>query len=102
MQFPPTSYFALLKAEASDYALVSQFLTFAANAARHLTQEVTIYDAVRPQMERLKNMERAHLMLQAPTRQALQRLLKIWMPQIRAEKLSNKVRWALDIDPLEF
>ena len=102
MQFPPTSYFALLKAEASDFNQVNQFLSKAANLARSISNEVTIYDPVRPQMERLKSMERGHLMLQASSRQALQRLLKAWMPQIRAEKLANKIRWALDIDPLEF
>ena len=102
MQFPPTSYFALLKAEASDYAQVAKFLNLAANMARGVTNEVAIYDVVRPQMERLKGMERAYLLLQANSRKALQHLLKIWMPQIRAEKLSVKTRWALDIDPLEF
>ena len=106
MQFPPTSYFALLKAEASDFSQVAQFLNLAASLARATlkttSNEVTIYDAVRPQMERLKGMERAHLLLQANSRAALQRLLKTWMPQLRAEKLASKIRWALDIDPLEF
>ncbi|HAJ73146.1 MAG TPA: primosomal protein N', partial [Methylophilaceae bacterium] len=36
MQFPPTNYFALLKAEANDYALVQNFL----NDAIHLAQEM--------------------------------------------------------------
>jgi primosomal protein N' (replication factor Y) (superfamily II helicase) len=102
MQFPPTSYFALLKAESSDIKQVNQFLNIAANLARALSNEVRIYDPVRPQMERLKSMERAHLLLQANSRAALQRLLKVWMPQLRAEKLASKIRWALDIDPLEF
>lgn len=102
MQFPPTTYFALLKAEANDYAQVAKFLNSAANMARAVSTEVMIYDPVRPQMERLKSMERGHLMLQAPSRQALQRLLKILMPQLRAEKVNSKIRWALDIDPLEF
>ncbi len=102
MQFPPTSYFALLKVEASDFAQVAQFLNMASNLARAISNEVTIYDAVRPQMERLKGMERGQLLLQANNRVALQRLLKIWIPQLRAEKLSTKIRWALDIDPLEF
>ncbi len=102
MQFPPTSYFAMLKAEASDFAQVLQFLNIASNLARAIPNEVTIYDAMRPQMERLKGMERGQLLLQANNRVALQRFLKIWMPQLRSEKLSAKIRWALDIDPLEF
>ena len=102
MQFPPSHYFALLKAEASDFSQVHTFLTKAANAAREISVDVTIYDPVRPQMERLKAMERGHLLLQASSRQLLQRLLKVWIPQLRAEKTGAKIRWALDIDPLEF
>ncbi len=102
MQFPPTSYFALLRAEANDFALVRQFLIKAGNLARELKTEVMIYDAVRPQMERLKGMERGQLLLQANSRAALQRLLKNWMPQIRTSPIATKVRWSLDIDPLEF
>jgi primosomal protein N' (replication factor Y) (superfamily II helicase) len=102
MQYPPTSYFALLRAEANDFAQVQQFLNAAGNLARALKSEVMIYDTVRPQMERLKGMERGQLLLQANSRAALQRLLKPWMAQIHDLPLSKKVRWSLDIDPLEF
>ena len=102
MQFPPVHYFALLRAEANDYAQVQQFLSLAANIAHRLKQTVMIYDPVRPQMERLKGMERAQLLLQANSRSALQRLLKAWMPEIRALPSATKIRWSLDIDPLEF
>ena len=102
MQYPPTSYFALLRAEANDFSQVQQFLNAAANLARALKKEVMIYDMVRPQMERLKGMERGQLLLQANSRTALQRLLKPWMTQIHDLPLAKKVRWSLDIDPLEF
>ncbi len=112
MQFPPARFFALLRAEANDFSQVQQFLASAGNAARQLltTQlkstdlkhEVMIYDPIRPQMERLKNMERGQLLLQANSRADLQRLLKNWMPQIHDFPIAKKVRWSLDIDPLEF
>lgn len=102
MQFPPTSYFALLKAEASDYNQVLTFLHTAVNLARETPNEVMIYDPIRPQMERLKSMERGQLLLQAPSRQALQQLLRVWMPKLRLEKQASTIRWALDMDPLEF
>ncbi len=102
MQYPPSSYFALLRAEANDFSQVQQFLNAAANLARALKKEVMIYDMVRPQMERLKGMERGQLLLQANSRAALQRLLKPWMTQIHDLPLAKKVRWSLDIDPLEF
>jgi primosomal protein N' (replication factor Y) (superfamily II helicase) len=102
MQFPPVSYFAILKAEANDYALVLSFLNSAMLSAREISQALMIYDPVRPQMERLKGMERGHLLVQAKSRVEMQSLLRVWIPQLRAQKLSNKLRWSLDIDPLEF
>ena len=102
VQFPPYVFTALLRAEANDFALVQKFLQYAFEQARGLSPDVLVYDPVRPQMERLKGMERGQLLLQAASRQALQRLLKTWMPQLRTEKLRAKIRWALDIDPLEF
>ena len=102
MQFPPASFFALLRAEANDFSQVQQFLNAAGNLARALKTDVMVYDIVRPQMERLKGMERGQLLLQAASRGDLQRLLKNWMPQIHDFPITKKVRWSLDIDPLEF
>jgi primosomal protein N' (replication factor Y) (superfamily II helicase) len=102
MQFPPSSFFALLRAESNNFTEVEKFLHLARNAARNLNTDVMVYDIIRPQMERLKSMERGQLLLQANSRGALQHLLKAWMPEIKGFLLANKVRWSLDIDPLEF
>jgi primosomal protein N' (replication factor Y) len=102
MQFPPASFFALLRAESNNFSEVETFLHLARNAARNANTEVMVYDVVRPQMERLKGMERGQLLLQADSRVALQRLLKMWIPQIKGFLLANKVRWHLEIDPLDF
>jgi primosomal protein N' (replication factor Y) len=101
-QFPPYSYLALIKAEANDFALVSRFLGFASDTAHGLADQVLVYDPVRPQMERLKGMERGQLLMQSDNRAALLRLLRALVPQLRAHALSPKVRWAVDVDPLEF
>jgi len=105
-QFPPYAFMALLRAEANDFALVQRFLKFAADSAREIVAEmgshVMVYDPVRPQMERLKGMERGHLLMQADSRQAVQVLLRNWVPGLRGNALGAKVRWAVDVDPLEF
>ena len=101
-QFPPYSFLALVKAEANDFALVSRFLKYAADTAHSLADEVLVYDPVRPQMERLKGLERGQLLMQSDNRGALLRLLRTLVPQLRAHALSPKVRWAVDVDPLEF
>ena len=102
MQFPPTSYFALLKAEASTYNQVLAFLNESVALAQQISSDVMVYDPLRPQMERLNNMERGQLLLQASSRAVFHQFLRQWMPQLRAQKLANKIRWVLDIDPIEF
>lgn len=101
-QFPPYSHVALLQAEANDYVPVRNFLDFAAATARELQKRVTVYDPVRPQMERLKSMERGQLLMHAERRLPLQQLLGYLVARLREHPLSAKVRWAVDVDPLEF
>ncbi len=102
VQFPPYVFTALLRAEANDFLLVQQFLQHAFELARSLSDKVLVYDPVRPQMERLKGMERAHVLMQASSRPALQYLLKNLVGQLRGKAIAAKVRWAVDVNPLEF
>jgi primosomal protein N' (replication factor Y) (superfamily II helicase) len=102
VQFPPFVFTALIRAEANDYSLVHAFLNHAFNLAYGAHKNVMVYDAVRPQMERLKGMERGYLLLHATQRTPLQRVLKAVVEALRNEKIAQKVRWAVDVDPLEF
>jgi primosomal protein N' (replication factor Y) len=101
-QFPPYCYLALIKAESMQYREVEQFLNFAFELARQLSDQVLTYDPMRAQMEKLKGMERGHILMQATQRGALQKLLAELTPQLRASKLAAKVRWNIDVDPMEF
>jgi primosomal protein N' (replication factor Y) len=80
---------------------VQRFLKFAADTAYGMNLKVMVYDPVRPQMERLKGMERGQLLMQANSRQPLQRLLKTLVASLLEHPLNTKVRWAVDVDPLE-
>jgi primosomal protein N' (replication factor Y) len=102
VQFPPYVFMALLRAEANDFSLVQQFLRYAFEQARNLNHDVLVYDPVRPQMERLKGMERGHVLMQEGSRIALQRLLKNLVSLLRTQAIAAKVRWAVDVNPLEF
>jgi primosomal protein N' (replication factor Y) len=102
VQFPPYVFTALLRAEANEYSLVQQFLNHAFKLARDFNKNVMVYDPVRPQMERLKGMERGHVLMQSNQRPALQQLLKNMVYQLRGQSIASKVRWAVDVDPLEF
>ncbi|MDR2219665.1 MAG: primosomal protein N' [Methylobacillus sp.] len=100
--FPPWCFEALLRAEATHFAPVQTFLDLAAREARAIKSKITLYDAVRPQMERLKGMERAQLLVQAASRQTMQKFLQAWVARLRALPQANKVRWSVDVDPLEY
>ena len=53
-----------------------------------------------PNLVRLAGLERAHLTVQARSRTALQRFLRAWRERLDTAG-ARKVRWALDVDPLE-
>jgi primosomal protein N' (replication factor Y) len=96
---PPFSFQAMLRAEAHSLDTSLKFLRDAATAAPDSTP-VKIYDPVPALMSRLAGKERAQLLIESPSRGALQKFLTAWMPALGAHK-SRSVRWALDVDPLE-
>ena len=108
---PPFSYQALVRAEGRTQELAQAFLN---SAAAVVAQEaefepwrdpasknyVTLYPAVPMPMQRIANVERAQMLVEAPSRMALQRMLATWQPSLRALKTQGVLRWALDVDPL--
>jgi primosomal protein N' (replication factor Y) len=99
-RFPPFIYQVLLWAEAPKIDLALAFLADAA-ALAEAPKHVEIFDPVPAQMARLKGMERAYLLVQSGSRNKLQKFLGEWRGHLDALP-SRKVRWALDVDPLEF
>ena len=98
--FPPFVYQALLRAEAPRIDAAMDFLTRAAAIAR-VTKSVEVFDPVPAQMARLKGQERAHLLIQSSSRKKLQGYLAEWRTKLDTLP-AQKVRWLLDVDPLEF
>lgn len=100
-EFPPFRYLAVVHAEAQNYSKVSRFLELVTTIARANTSQVSTYDPVRPQMEKVNGLERARVLMQAEQRGALQSLLAALVPVLRKHPLSQGVRWHVDVDPLE-
>jgi len=99
--FPPLTYQALLRAEAHNLGTALDALEQAARLGNALSQHVTIYDPVPAGMVRLAGKERGHLLVQADSRFRLHEFLAAWHARLNQE-LSNRVRWSLDVDPLQF
>jgi len=101
-QMPPFSHLALLRAEAVDRHAPMAFLEEARGLAEQLPHEkVWLLGPVPAPMERRAGRNRAQLLLQGETRQALHQLLNAWAAQLEGLKSGRKVRWSLDVDPGE-
>lgn len=101
--FPPYAYQAMLRAEAPQIADSLAFLTTARawpQAAEH--GDVMLYDPVPMRMARRANLERGQLLVESPSRRALQLFLGEWREAIDTIKAPSRLRWHLEVDPLEF
>ncbi len=99
--FPPFVYQALLSAEGKQESEPYHFLQQARQLALELQLPVEVYGVVPAAMPKRANHFRAQLLVQSGQRKSLQTLLREWKPKLDALPAA-KLRWVLDIDPLEF
>ncbi len=97
---PPFSHLALLRAEAPALAAALSFLTEAREALRP-DPRVDVLGPVPAPMERLAGRYRAQLLLQSPSRSALQKALAAAVPGFDRLRTARKVRWSVDVDPID-
>jgi primosomal protein N' (replication factor Y) len=101
---PPFSHLALLRAEARTAQAALDFLTAASDAAAAMPQAgaVSLYPPVPPPVARVADVERMQMLLESPSRAALQRMLGAWLPGLQDLRAHHKgvLRWAIDVDPL--
>ena len=98
---PPFSAQALLRAEGPDQARPWAFLDAARAAAAPAPPGIELWGPAPAVMERKGGRFRAQLLVQAPGRGPLQVFLRRWAPGLRRLPGASRVRWALDVDPLE-
>jgi primosomal protein N' (replication factor Y) len=94
---PPYMYQALLRAEAPELATAIEFLEAARDAV--VSDTVVINDPIPMTMTRVHNVDRAQLLVESNSRPALQAFLTEWVEALRA--LKSRVRWSLEVDPLD-
>jgi primosomal protein N' (replication factor Y) len=100
--FPPFAFQALLRAEAPVLADALAFLAAAVGGAERLGHTgILLYDPVPMRLARLKNRERAQLLVESGNRPALHGFLSAWMETLYALKTPRELRWHLDVDPQE-
>lgn len=99
---PPYSHLALLRAEAVAADAAMAFLDEARQRAKNYSlKDLQFFGPLPAPMERRAGRYRAQLLLQSSQRSELQRLLGAWAPQLEDLKSGRRVRWSLDVDPLD-
>jgi primosomal protein N' (replication factor Y) len=102
---PPFSFQALVRAEARSQAVAQAFLNAASAAATDLpgAEQVFRFSAVPMTIQRVANVERAQMLLEASSRNALQAFLSAWQATLHRTRAlpehKGLIRWAVDVDP---
>ena len=101
-QWPPFTRIAVLRAEAAGRETPMAFL----DLARDLAQEcavagIELLGPAAAPMERRAGHYRAQLLVHGANHSQLQRLFSRWLPLVEELPEARKVRWSLDVDPLE-
>ena len=100
--WPPYSHLALLRAECTHRGPLFEFLTQARGCTeRYANNRIQILGPASSPMERRSGRYRAPLLLQSQQRSELQVFLKNWRAELPNLPSSRRVRWSLDIDPVE-
>jgi primosomal protein N' (replication factor Y) len=110
---PPISHQALLRADARTQEAAQGLLNAAREALQaqlsadpstaDLVPQVNVYPAVPMSMQRVADVERAQMLLESPSRMALQKML--WhlhgvLHQVRSQpEHKGVIRWLVDVDP---
>lgn len=110
---PPISHQALLRADARSQDVAQGLLNAAREtleaqlsadpATADLVMQVSVYPAVPMSMQRVADVERAQMLLESPSRIALQKML--WhlhgvLHQLRSQpEHKGVIRWLVDVDP---
>lgn len=99
---PPYSYQVLIRAEATQLEKSLAFLSFVKKeATAQSIQNLTLSGPIAAPMERRLGKHRAQLLLQAPERSILQKLLQKLMPIIESNMMTKTIMWSLDVDPID-
>jgi primosomal protein N' (replication factor Y) len=100
--YPPYCHFVLMRAEATAPGEALHFLQRVQALGRTMAPEgVELLSAVPSPMERRAGRYRAQLLVQSNERKALHGFLDQWLSAIEQEKQSKRVRWSLDVDPMD-
>ncbi len=98
--WPPFSRLAAVRTSAATADAALGFLTEARKLARP-AGNVKLLGPVPAAMSKRAGRYHAQLLIESPDRTALHRFLHSWLPEVEQLPAARRVRWALDVDPIE-
>ncbi|MGY0799893.1 primosomal protein N' [Lysobacter sp. A286] len=99
---PPFTHLAMLRAEAKQVELADGFLQSARSAIEAQADATLELSGPLPApMPRRAGYQRSQLLLSSPGRRSLHAALDAALPTIHAMPEARKVRWSLDVDPVD-
>ena len=99
--WPPFSRLAALRASGKTRDAALEFLTEARTAAGAPPRGLKLLGPVPAAMAKRAGRYHAQLLIESHERPPLHHFLDGWLPRVEAHKSAQRVRWALDVDPLE-
>lgn len=100
--WPPFARLALLRAEATSLSAPMAFLQSALKLGRKRANgSVKLLGPAPAVMERRAGRHRAQLLVHATGHGPLQQFLHAWLPALDQLPTASRVRWSIDVDPLE-
>ncbi|MBU2676147.1 MAG: primosomal protein N' [Gammaproteobacteria bacterium] len=101
-RWPPFTRLALIRAAAHRHGDALEFLELARRrVADKADDTLRILGPVDAPMARKAGRYRAQLLLQSGDRQKLHTLLRELRPALEQEPMARRVRWSIDVDPIE-
>lgn len=100
-QLPPFSHLALIRAQATQPEQVESVLQAMQAQLKQINPHVKVLGPVTAPMHKRQGQYRFQLLIQAPQRAPLHHLLQNAREWLENSKPAKKVRWSIDVDPLE-
>ena len=99
--WPPFSRLAAVRDSAKTAEHALEFLTEARKLAGKLPRGVKLLGPVPAAMSKKAGRYHAQLLVEGADRASLHHFLQSWLPQVEELPSVRRVRWALDVDPIE-
>lgn len=99
--FPPFAHLALIRAEAQHVEAAQAFLLAGKRVLQHYDHGVELQGPLPAPMPRRAGYHRLQLLLSSAERRSLHALLDAATPALYALPEARRVRWSLDVDPMD-